>query len=83
MRALRLLLRGPIFSMSEVTSCPRVLTGAGCAGVAMDELWTAAGVLTITAVGLAGMMLCAGVLSIGTDVSVERGAAGSTFQEAW
>lgn len=89
MRALRLLLRGPMFSMSEVTSCPRVLTGAGCAGVPMDELWTTAGVLTITAgavitaVGLAGVMLCAGVVSMGTDVSVERGAASSTFQEAW
>jgi hypothetical protein len=67
---------------------PRVLAGAGCAGVPKDALWATAGVLAITAgagaeiaAGAAtGRISCAGALSVGATVVVGAGAAGSTFR---
>lgn len=89
MRALCLLLRGPRFSKSKVSPCPRALADADGAGAPKVEFWTTASVFAITAGAgtmiateeVAGIMLCAEIISTDTDVSVEAGAAGRTFQE--
>jgi hypothetical protein len=59
--------------------------------VLRDELWTAAGVLAMTAgagamiavEAIAGEMPCAGSISSSAGVIVGRGVAGNTPEETW